>query len=153
MRTVLAALGAMVWMCVAAAPAPAATAVDTTARVAAEIAADGAIRATLAAWTEDFNAGRADRICDLFAPDLRYDYRGFPERGFSDICRLLRASLGDRTRSYTYALQIKEILMADDLAVVRLVWTLTVRPAGATDGGEVSQEPGLDVFRRNPAGT
>ena len=104
------------------------------------------------AWTDAFNAGRADRICDLFAPDLRYDYRGFPERGFDDVCRLLRASLGDRTRSYRYALLIKEILVAGDLAVVRLVWTLTARPAGATDGGQVSHEPGLDVFRRGPDG-
>ncbi|HEX2216850.1 MAG TPA: hypothetical protein VHG27_09210, partial [Xanthobacteraceae bacterium] len=32
--------------------------------------AAAAIRATLEAWTADFNAGRADKVCDLFARDL-----------------------------------------------------------------------------------
>ncbi len=38
----------------------------------------------------------------------RYDYRGQPERGFEDICGLLRRSLSDRTRHYSYSLEIKE---------------------------------------------
>ena len=31
------------------------------------------IKAALAQWTEDFNAGRADKVCDLFAQDARAD--------------------------------------------------------------------------------
>jgi hypothetical protein len=32
------------------------------------------IRAALERWRDDFNEGRADHICDLFAHDLRYDF-------------------------------------------------------------------------------
>jgi steroid delta-isomerase len=120
---------------------------------------EAAVRAALETWTADFNAGRADAACALFAPDLRYDFRGFPERGYQAICDLLHRSLADRTRRYTYALDIRETLVAGDLAVVRLVWTLTVaRAAGAAGAGEdgaaeaVSREPGMDVFRRQPDG-
>ena len=114
--------------------------------------AEAAVRSALAAWNADFNAGKKDRICDLFAPDLRYDYRGFPERGYDDICALLQRSLGDGTRTYSYALDIRDVIVAGDLAVVRLVWTLTIRPAG---GGEAisSREPGMDVFRKQPDGS
>ena len=114
--------------------------------------AESAIRTALAAWNADFNAGNKDRICDLFAPDLRYDYRGFPERGYDDICALLQRSLGDGTRTYSYALDIRDVIVAGDLAVVRLVWTLTIRPAG---GGEMltSREPGMDIFRKQPDGS
>jgi uncharacterized protein (TIGR02246 family) len=114
--------------------------------------AETAIRDALMNWTQHFNAGAAEGICDLFAPDLRYDYRGHPERGFEDVCGLLRRSFSDRTRRYSYSLEIKEIIVSGDLAVVRLVWTLTVKPMGP--GNEtVSQEPGIDVFRKHPDGT
>jgi uncharacterized protein (TIGR02246 family) len=109
------------------------------------------IAAALRQWMADFNARRADRVCDLFARDLRVDFRGQPERGYAATCRLLKRSLADRTRRYSYALKIKEILVEGDIAIVRLTWTLTVRPRG---GGRptVSVEPGLDVFRRQADG-
>ena len=37
---------------------------------------------------------------------------------------LLHRSLNDRTKKFTYFLDIKEIIVAGDLAIVRLVWTL-----------------------------
>lgn len=114
--------------------------------------AETAIRGALAQWTADFNAREAARICDLFAPDLVYDYRGFPERGHADLCALLRRSLADRTKQFTYALDIREIIVSGDLAVVRLVWTLTTTLPGAAKPVE-SKEPGLDVFRRQPDGS
>ena len=58
----------------------------------------GEIRATLTKWTEDFNAGNKNEVCAIFAPDLRYDYRGFPERGYQDICSTLQRSLSDAQR-------------------------------------------------------
>jgi len=113
--------------------------------------AETAIRAALAKWTEDFNSGRENAVCDLFAPDLRYDFRGFPERNYRDICNQLRDSLGDETKKYSYSLDIREILVAGDLAVVRLAWTLTTRLG---DGRQVTAvEPGMDVFRRQPDGS
>jgi steroid delta-isomerase len=115
-------------------------------------AAERAIRDALTGWMADFNAGRADRVCGLFAPELRYDYRGFPERGFSDICALLQRSLGDATRQYAYSLLIKEVLIEGDMAAVRLVWTLKVTRPGSP-GEAVTQEPGLDILRKQPDGS
>jgi len=113
---------------------------------------ESAIRDALAKWTEDFNAGNSERICNLFDPALRYDFRGAPERGFDDICRLLRRSLADKTKSYSYSPNIKEVIVSGDLAIVRLVWTLKVKPAsGARE--TVSREPGIDIFRKEPDGS
>ena len=114
--------------------------------------AEMAIRNALSRWTSDFNAGDAAHICDLFAKDLLYDYRGFPERDYETLCSLLRRSLADQTKKFAYSLDIKEIIVAGDLAVVRLVWTLKVTVPGAANAVE-SKEPGLDVFRRQPDGS
>jgi ketosteroid isomerase-like protein len=135
----------LAWCCVllvaASTPASAQTAAES----------EAAIRTALAAWTRDFNARDASRICDLFARDLRYDYRGFPERDYDTLCGLLRRSLTDETRRFTYALDIKEVIVSGELAIVRLVWTLTVTTPGAT--AAESKEPGLDVFRRQADGS
>jgi uncharacterized protein (TIGR02246 family) len=111
-----------------------------------------AIRAALTQWMADFNAGRADKVCALFAPDLIAQYRGQPERGYDQLCDLLKRSLGDRSKRYRYALAIKEILVAGDLAAVRLTWTLEVRGKDATSA-TASEEPGLDIFRRQGDGS
>ena len=39
-----------------------------------------AVRKALEIWTETFNSRDTQTICDLFAPSLRYDFRGLPER-------------------------------------------------------------------------
>jgi hypothetical protein len=62
--------------------------------------AETAIRDALIKWTSDFNAGDREKICGLFAPELRYDYRGHPERRFEEVCGLLQRSLSDRTKTY-----------------------------------------------------
>lgn len=111
-----------------------------------------AIRAALTEWMLAFNAGDTGSVCRLFAPELRYDYRGFPERGFGEICGVLQGSLADRTRKFSYDLAIKEIIVSGDLAVVRLVWTLTTRRPGQV-GGASANEPGLDILRRQPDGS
>ena len=103
-------------------------------------------------WTEDFNARDATRICDLFAPDLRYDFRGQPERDFAAMCSGLKRTLADRSRTLTYSFDIKEIIVSADMAIVRLVWTSRVSQAGSGQVVE-TKEPGLDVFRRQPDGT
>ena len=117
----------------------------------AKSAAESAIRNALAKWTTDFNARRAEAACSLFAPDLRYDVQGLGERGYDVICRRLHASLADMTKHYRYELRVKEVLVAGDLAVVRLVWQLRISPGGR---GPVSthDEIGMDVFRHEPDG-
>jgi steroid delta-isomerase len=119
---------------------------------AADTEAEKAIRNALSKWTEDFNARDATRICDLFAPDLRYDFRGQPERDFAAMCSGLKRTLADRSRTLTYSFDIKEIIVSADMAIVRLVWTSRVSQAGSGQVVE-TKEPGLDVFRRQPDGT
>ena len=116
-------------------------------RAVAESAED-AIRTTFAQWTKDFNAGKADAVCRLFSPDLRYDFRGYPERDYNDVCTLLHRSLADESKRYVYALDIREIMVSGDLAVVRLAWTLTV----TLPNGQIvtTVEPGMDVLRKGP---
>jgi uncharacterized protein (TIGR02246 family) len=116
-------------------------------RAAAEEGAATEIRAALVQWTEDFNAGRTDKVCDLFAKDARADVAGAPERDYAAICDLLVRSLNDTTRHYSYAMDIKEVLVFGDVAVVRLVSTLTRSMDGST---AESIEPGMDIFRKQP---
>ena len=108
------------------------------------------IRAALAKWTDDFNRRDASHLCDLFAPDLRYDYRGFPERDYEALCALLRRSLADTSKTFVYSPEIKEIIVSGDLAVVRLVWTLRTTAEGRT---VETKEPGLDIFRKQADGS
>jgi ketosteroid isomerase-like protein len=109
-----------------------------------------AIRAALTKWTDDFNAGNVAAVCGLFAPDLRYDYKGFPERTYQDICDGLRRSLTDQTKRYHYSLAIKEIIVSSDLAAVRLTWTLQVTKSNVPP--QISHEHGIDVFRKESDG-
>ncbi len=117
---------------------------------AADNSAEAAIRTALLQWTVDFNAGRADRICSLFSTGLRANVRGAVERDYPALCDLLTRSLNDRSRSYSYALDIKEIKVWGNTAMVRLVWTLTVRQG---DKVTTSVEPGMDIFERQNDGS
>jgi hypothetical protein len=116
-------------------------------------APEATIRAALEKWTADFNAGNAGEVCGLFSSELRYDFRGHPERNYRDICSLLHRSLEDGTKKYAYALQIEEILVWDELAVVRLVWTLKMRSINPPGSSVESIEPGLDIFRKQADGS
>ena len=119
-------------------------------RAAAEDSAEAAIRSALGQWTQDFNAGNAEKACTLFAQDLRYDFRGYPERDYRDICDRMQRSLGDKSKTYSYDLDVREIIVSGDIAVVRLIWRLTVTlPSGQQ---VVSVETGMDVFRKEPDG-
>jgi len=109
------------------------------------------VESALTQWMADFNAGRTEQVCDLFAADVRADFRGYPTRDHEAVCDLLTQSLADDTRAFSYALDIKETLAFGDVAVVRLVWTLTIKEK---DGREIkSVEPGLDIFKRQADGS
>jgi ketosteroid isomerase-like protein len=112
---------------------------------------DAEIRAALEHWMADFNAGHADKVCDIFAPSLRADVAGAAERDFDAQCELLRQTLGDSERSFSYALDLKEILAEGDMAAVRLKWTLTAR-VKATGAVSTTEEQGLDVFGKGSDG-
>lgn len=108
------------------------------------------IRASLEQWRADFNARRAAHICDLFAPDLRYDFQGLPEQNYSQLCDRLHRKLADQSRTFRYGLTIKEIIVSGSLAVVRLTWASTLTVSYGRSATE--NEPGLDVFQRQPDG-
>ena len=110
-----------------------------------------AIENRLKQWAEDFNAGRAQKVCDLFAPDLVANYRGQPEKDFDTLCSALQRDLTAGRRDYRYVLELNEVMVSGDLAVVRLIWRLTVtdKQTGAT---VTSSDRGIDVFRRQPDG-
>jgi len=55
--------------------------------------------------------------------------RGAKERDHDAIRDLLVRPLKDETKHYSYAMDIKEVLVFGDMAVVRLVWTLTIKQA------------------------
>ena len=104
------------------------------------------IRSAFARWTENFNTGQKDEVCDLFAKDLQSEYRGVPSRGYERQCQILQESLSDPTRRYSYTLNIREVLVFGDIAIARVIWTLTIRKI---DGQEAKvTEPSLDVLRR-----
>jgi uncharacterized protein (TIGR02246 family) len=134
-------LAACAWLAVSLSPA-----------AAQSDPAEMAIRGALSKWTQDFNARDATRICDLFARDLRYDFRGTPERDYNAMCDALHRALGDPSKRLSYSFDIKEIIVSGDMAIVRLVWTSKLSHAGSAQVTE-TKEPGLDVFRRQPDGT
>jgi len=121
----------------------------TVAAHAASAEAD--IHAVLVDWMNAFNAGRVDHVCDIFAPALRTDNKGVPERDFDAQCKLLHTVLSDPNTAYSYALDLKDITIIGDMAAVRLVWTLSARNRTT---GEVkkTEEQGLDVFGRGGDG-
>ena len=115
-------------------------------------AAQNQIRVALEKWKLDFNAGDGSQVCALFAPDLISDFRGQPEDTYNSLCANLQMALSDPNKGYHYDLEIKEILVSGDLAVVRLVWTLKLRSkSGGTE--QVTREPGMDIFRRQADGS
>lgn len=109
------------------------------------------ILAALERWRVDFNARRAAHICDLFAPSLRYDFQGLPEQNYTLLCDRLHRALANHTKSFQYGLHIKEIIVSGSLAVVRLTWIATV--TGSDGRSTTEDEPGLDVFQRQPNGS
>ena len=124
----------------------------TSSRAPADDSTQNQISAELEQWTQDFNSRNPSAaVCSLFAPDLISNFRGEPEDSYSSLCANLQLALADQSKAYHYDLEIKEVIVSCDLAVVRLVWTLKVTPK---DGPETTtREPGLDIFRRQPDGS
>jgi steroid delta-isomerase len=116
--------------------------------------ADGAatIRAELVAWMQAYNTRQADKVCGIFSGDLRYKFGEVPDRGYNDVCPALHRLLGDETHRSHYTLDLREILVYGDIAVVRLIWTLDSSQAGSSATVR-TLEPGMDIFQRQSDGT
>ena len=114
-------------------------------------AAQNEICSALEKWRSAFNDRDERQVCDLFAPDLIANYQGQPERNYTSLCQLLQTSLADRERTYHYSLNINEVLVYGDLAVVRFIWTLEIEKDGASK--EIIAEPAVDIFRHQADGS
>ena len=108
-----------------------------------------AIAARLEAFAASFNARDAAGACAIFAPDLISTVRGRGDEGRDAVCKRIAAALAERGTEIRYAPDIQEIIVSGDLAVVRLVWHVSVR-RGPTP--RLAKEPGMDVFRRQADG-
>ncbi len=114
-------------------------------------AAENEIRSAIENWRSAFNARNEDRVCDLFAPDLVANYQGEPERNYSSLCEMLRAAVRDPYVSYRYSVEINEIVVSGETAVVRLVWALEIEKAGSPK--QTIEEPAVDIFHRQVDGS
>ena len=130
-------------------------AIALTATSAATALADSdadkaAIVQRLQQWTAAFNAKDRAGTCDLFAPDLVYSIPETVRGSRETMCSNL-AALQARTdiRLHYANPDIHEILLAGDVAVVRLTWTLTTEVG---DRRDTTTEEGMDIFRRQPDG-
>jgi ketosteroid isomerase-like protein len=111
---------------------------------------EAAIRQRFVDWTAAFNARDAAAACDLFAPDLRYAIPEQVDGTQAMMCgNLARILARDDLRLHYEEPAVHEILVAGDIAVVRLTWTLTT---AAAKGTETTTEEGIDIFRRQPDG-
>ena len=125
--------------------------VTTVATAHADEAADkAAILERLQRWTADFNANNPVGVCDQFAPDLIYSIPEVAQGTRSTLCANLAAILAKPDVKLRYANpDIHEIVVAGDVAVVRLTWTLTTEAAG---GKDTTTEEGIDIFKRQADG-
>lgn len=83
---------------------------------------------------------------DIFSRDLIAIMRRRPDEGRVAVCRRIAKALANRRLSIQYALDIGEIVVGSNIALVRLVWRENKR-VGAI--GKVSCEPGIDLSPRS----
>ncbi len=114
-------------------------------------AAQNEIRSALEKWQSAFNDRDERQVCDIFAPDLVANYQGAPERDYASLCQLLQTAVQDPEKTYHYSLNVDEILVYDETAVVRLVWTLEIETDGAPK--ETVEETAVDIFRHQADGS
>lgn len=135
---------------VAVAAAIAAALLGPAARAETAEAAQNEIRAALEKWRSAFNDRDDQQVCDIFAPDVVANYDGEPTRDYASLCQMLQAAVQGREQTYRYLLDIADILVYGETAVVRLVWTLEIDKPGAPR--QVVKEPAVDIFRREGDG-
>jgi uncharacterized protein (TIGR02246 family) len=114
-------------------------------------AAQNEIHSALEKWQSAFNDRDQRQVCDIFASDLVANYQGAPERDYASLCQLLQTAVQDPEKTYHYSLNVNEILVYGETAVVRLVWTLEIETDGAPK--ETVEETAVDIFRHQADGS
>ena len=81
-------------------------------------------------WTAAFNARDSTGVCDLFAPDLAYSIPDMVRGTRETMCTNLAKAFSRPDIQLHYDNpDVHEIIVAGDVAVVRLTWTLTTMAA------------------------
>ncbi len=115
-----------------------------------EAADKAAIAARLRGFADAFNRRDEAGLCDIFAPDLIATIPLAPELAREPLCGNLGRLLAQPDLRLHYDdPDIREIIVSGDIAVVRIMWTLTARKGAEQD---TTPEGGIDVFRRQPDG-
>ena len=109
---------------------------------------EAAIRSRLANWVKDFNAGDLKAAAQVWAPDL---VGWAPEGGDDTYSREMEfaSRAAGKPPATTYALEIDEVIVSGDLAVVRDTWTETPRAEPA----KARRFRSFEVWRRQPDGS
>ncbi len=93
---------------------------------------EAAVKERLVRWTEAFNARDVAGICDLFEPDLRYTVHEACDRSRKLLCARLSALSAKRElQVHDDNPDVREIIIAGNITVVRLSWTLGARQGAA----------------------
>jgi ketosteroid isomerase-like protein len=119
----------------------------------ADIKSQKEILHLLQKWPQDFNTQNIQATCGLFAPDLIASYQGTPDRNYEEMCSQLTKVLTNNDKIFSYeAPEIEQIIVRDDIGVVRLIWTLKVSSKDQSKT-QLTKEKGLDVFKRQKDGS
>jgi steroid delta-isomerase len=106
------------------------------------------IRASLARWVTSFNSGDLKAAAEVWAPDLI----GWAPEGQDDTYageKEFAARASGKPPGASYALEINEVMVSGDLAVVRDTWTETPR----ADPSKARTFRSFEVWRRQTGGS
>jgi steroid delta-isomerase len=106
------------------------------------------IRGSLAAWVKAFNSGDLKAAASVWAPDLA----GWAPEGLDDTYALEQeyaAKDSGKPPSVIYSLEIVEVMVSGDMAVVRDKWTESLRE----NPSKARTFRSFEVWRRQPDGS
>jgi steroid delta-isomerase len=109
---------------------------------------EATIRQKLAEWETAYNAGDRRKTFEIWAPDLVGWYPGIPDVTYAQEKASLDRPAPSGPQSSLHV-RIVEVLVSNDLAVVRDVWTETPPPGSAAPATTI---PSFEVWRRQPDG-
>lgn len=116
------------------------------------------VRNAFLKWTTNFNNRDVAQVCDLFSHDLIWvtlypSYKNnIAEKNYEDICAILKRTITDKNNEYQYSPQIKEVILAENHAIVRVVWTLKTF-SKQTKKTAITKEYSLDIMKKGKDGT
>jgi len=96
-------------------------------------------------FKEGFENNDIDQIMNVFGPDVTLEFHNFTKK-FENVKKGIEGALNSSV-CYSYAYEIKEILVAPDFVVVRVDWTVTSTDKATGNFLETNIEKGIDIFK------